>query len=360
MGLLVLSSAAPIEGLTLDQHDPRFTREALCGFTIQPGAVGWECLNPAGERIANGTHRAVLSARSAAMIASYGRGYVNLPAATLGGKQYWADELIRCGWRVQRNVKTGHYRLLDADDRRRAWRSFEACCAVLEERRVRLGLEWESDRLVVLLPGIVRSKDALARLEADLRKAGYATMAVNYASTQADLEAHADQIQILLEHTPGMRQVSFVGHSLGGLVARIVSARRPDGPMPGVSWGRCCMLFTPNQGAQKADRWHDRWWYRQIFGPAGESLTTANAAHIPKPAMPFAVIAGGRGDGQGRSWLIDGDDDGTVAVANTELDGMEDHQVFDVGHTFGMNDPAVRAAVLSYLAHGSLSPETVP
>ncbi|MGQ9575532.1 MAG: hypothetical protein ACUVUC_09450 [Thermoguttaceae bacterium] len=31
---------------------------------------------------------------------------------TLGGKQFWADELLFHQWRIQRNVLTGHCRLL--------------------------------------------------------------------------------------------------------------------------------------------------------------------------------------------------------------------------------------------------------
>ena len=36
-----------------------------------------------------------------------------IPLPTMGGKQFWADELFFHQWRIQRNVLTGHYRLLD-------------------------------------------------------------------------------------------------------------------------------------------------------------------------------------------------------------------------------------------------------
>ena len=35
---------------------------------------------------------------------------------TLGGMQFWADEVVFHDWRIQRNVITQHYRLLDGDD----------------------------------------------------------------------------------------------------------------------------------------------------------------------------------------------------------------------------------------------------
>ena len=51
----------------------------------------------------------------------------NWKFGTLGGKQFWTDELIHGGWRIQRNVLSGHFRLLDADNQRRAWGSWEGC-----------------------------------------------------------------------------------------------------------------------------------------------------------------------------------------------------------------------------------------
>ena len=47
--------------------------------------------------------------------------YPNLPFPTMGGRQLWADVNWYAGWRVQQNVWTGHCRLLDPENRRRAW-----------------------------------------------------------------------------------------------------------------------------------------------------------------------------------------------------------------------------------------------
>ena len=51
----------------------------------------------------------------------------NLLARTLGGKQFWTDELVHGSWRIQRNVLSDHYRLLDPNNTRRAWGSWEHC-----------------------------------------------------------------------------------------------------------------------------------------------------------------------------------------------------------------------------------------
>src|SRR5687767_707958 len=36
---------------------------------------------------------------------------LNLKSPTLGGKFYWADELVYHDWRIQRHADEGHYRL---------------------------------------------------------------------------------------------------------------------------------------------------------------------------------------------------------------------------------------------------------
>ena len=56
----------------------------------------------------------------------------NLEGPTFGGKQLWTDELVFHEWRVQRNTLSGHCRLLDDKNFRKAWGSFEHCRKQLE------------------------------------------------------------------------------------------------------------------------------------------------------------------------------------------------------------------------------------
>ncbi len=52
---------------------------------------------------------------------------INLEIQTLGGKYLWADVHLLAGWRIQKNILTGHFRLLDDTDKRRAWGTYENC-----------------------------------------------------------------------------------------------------------------------------------------------------------------------------------------------------------------------------------------
>ena len=50
----------------------------------------------------------------------------NIVFPTLGGKVFWTDLAEINGWRVQKNKITGHCRVLDDEDYRRAWGGEEA------------------------------------------------------------------------------------------------------------------------------------------------------------------------------------------------------------------------------------------
>ena len=74
-----------------------------------------------------------------------------VPMPTMGGTQLWADELFFHRWRIQGNVLTGHYRLLDGNNLRHAWGTYEHCRAKLDEIRQKAKLPPMTGKAVVLL-----------------------------------------------------------------------------------------------------------------------------------------------------------------------------------------------------------------
>jgi pimeloyl-ACP methyl ester carboxylesterase len=330
----------------------------LLGWRCAPQADGsWLLHDAQGQEILRGSEADCLAERYARLRALHGGGLPNLPVATLGGKHYWADLLIRDGWRIQRNINTGHCRLLDPADIRRAWGSYPLCRLAMEQRILagEIGSYDPAVPTVILVHGIFRSKDSFAGLHRHLRAQGFQVIALNYPSTSHDLTACADDVASVLDNLPAFEHCAVVTHSMGGLVMRVLlDPQRPAAWRQRFSLERLCMLFPPNQGAAKADALHSLWLYEQILGPAGQQLTTAEVARLPVPDLPMAIIAGGTGSDRGRSQLVPGDDDGTVAVAETLLPGAEGPLVLPLGHTFGMNDPLMCRAVEAYLRQGRL------
>lgn len=276
---------------------------------------------------------------------------VNVPMKTLGGRQLWGDVHFFRGWTIQQNVYTGHFRLLDPRDVRYAWGSFDKCKARLDEIRLEQNFAPMRGEAVVLLHGIFRSSKAMQKLQIRLEKDGYLVVPFDYPSTRVDIPASAEMLGRVVKSLEGVEKISFVTHSLGGLVVRSWLGQGGD------PRARCLiMMGTPNKGAEVADLLRDWHLYRLILGPSGQQLGTRDSdviANLAEPRIPFAVIAGGKGTDDGYNPLIPGDDDGLVAVSSAYLAGARDSITFPVLHSFLPFNSSVIDATSTYLRTGA-------
>lgn len=273
----------------------------------------------------------------------------NVPFPTLGGKQLWADVFLFAGFRIQQNVLTTHHRLLDRSDVRRAWGTYEHCHAAFQ--RLRRSAEPTSDHQVILLHGLFRSKDAFSPMTRALRRAGYEAASINYPSTRRTLDALVDGVELLLNRLQGVQRISFVTHSLGGIVARAVLARDSEW-RERISPHRLVMIATPNQGAALVDRMRNWLPFQIAAGPVGQQLGFEAVLDVPRPTIPFGIVAGVRGDGHGFNPWLPGEDDFTVSLESAQLDGAEDTLLVEAVHTVIMRKPRVVAATVRYLDTG--------
>jgi pimeloyl-ACP methyl ester carboxylesterase len=321
-------------------------------------AAHWRdaCLGPCRAREAGGGETAEPSG-------SAGQGdWLAVP--TLGGKQFWADELFFRDWRIQRNAVTGHYRLLDPRNRRHTWGSFEHCRAKLDEIRRDRKLPPMKGRVVIVLHGLIRSRESMDRLCDYLRrKSDLTVINLGYPSTRAGIAEHAQSLARVIDHLDDVEQINFVGHSMGNIVVRHYlgdqRAAAPGRPLD-KRFGRMVMLGPPNQGSQIATSLADNEVFAFVNGQPGQELG-ADWKTIEKkliaPPFEFGVIAGGRGDDAGFNPLLPGDDDGTIRVATAHLVGEKDFLVVPVLHSFLMNDPRVMESTLRFLEKGRFRPD---
>lgn len=277
---------------------------------------------------------------------------VKIPVKTLGGRQFWGDVHYFHGWKIQQNVLTKHYRLLDARDYSHASGSLERCEEKLKEIREAGELPEMTGHAVILLHGIIRSSKSMSRMRKSLNEAGFVAVPFDYPSTQADLNRCSEFLDRVIRSLKSVEKISFVTHSMGGLVVRNWLRDHKDKRLT-----RLVMLGTPNKGAEMADKLRDVKLFRLILGPAGQQLVSGDAsdiAKLPIPEFEFACIAGARGTTNGYNPIIPGDDDGTVAVRSVMLEGAADSELFPVLHSFLPLHEAVIKSTRCFLKSGSL------
>jgi pimeloyl-ACP methyl ester carboxylesterase len=287
----------------------------------------------------------------------------NLTWKTLGGEQLWTDELVYGKWRMQRNELTGHYRLLDPKNVRRAWGTDDECRAVLALIKWREKLQPLSGPAVVTLHGLVRTRDHMTPLGEFLeQQGGFTWINVSYASTRRSIDDHAQSLARVIENLNGVSEIHFVCHSMGNLVVRryLGEASQPQPrwrPDPRIK--RMVMLGPPNNGAKVAallaDALHENDLARFLAGPSAWQLARQwddTQKLLATPPFEFGVLAGGCGDDCGLNPLLAGDDDLLVTVAETRLPGATDFRIVNCRHGRLVDDPDVMPQVLKFLKHG--------
>jgi pimeloyl-ACP methyl ester carboxylesterase len=283
----------------------------------------------------------------------------NIPTWTLGGKQFWTDELIHGEWRIQRNVLSGHYRLLDSANIRRAWGSWDACLhkwnALKEDQKI----EPLHKKVIVVLHGLGRTRSSMKSMVRYLAENGdYSVLSFSYASTRSSLAADAKSLQNVLNHLEGVEEINFVAHSMGNLVVRhLLGDQMAAARGLGVDHriGRIVMLAPPNNGAALARRLKNNPVFRLVFATGGREFSQnwdALQEHLITPPCQFGIIAGGAEDGAGRNPLLEGNDDLVVTVQETRLPGAHDFVVVPFTHTFIMDNDKVQQYTLRFLQQG--------
>jgi pimeloyl-ACP methyl ester carboxylesterase len=198
-------------------------------------------------------------------------------------------------------------------------------------------------RRVLLLHGLWMPGASMHWLGAQLRAQGFAPETFGYHSVADGPDLAVPRLVERLRDGEG---ADIVAHSLGGLIA--LQALRET---PGLPVGRVVCIGSPLTGSGAATgmlRW----------GLAANLL--GRSAALLQEGVPgwhgraeIGVIAGRVRHGLGALFAgFDGDHDGTVAVAETRLEGVADHMVMDASHTGLLLSAEVAAQAAAFLEDG--------
>lgn len=286
-------------------------------------------------------------------------GNLNAVTPTLGGKQFWADELFFHDWHIQRNVFTDHYRLLDGHHLRYAWGTFDECRNKLDEIKRDRALVPMHGPAVIVLHGLFRSSTSMSSITRYLREeGGYTVFNVAYPTTRGTVADHARSLARIIDNLHGIDELNFVGHSLGNLVVRhyLADHTHPEtGQRPDPRIKRIVMLGPPNQGAQIAEALGRVGLFHTVAGASGSQLASEwerLEQNLATPECEFGILAGGGSRGRGFNPLLSGNNDFVVSVNTTRLAGATDFAILPVVHSLMMNDRTVQEYTLRFLKHG--------
>lgn len=206
---------------------------------------------------------------------------------------------------------------------------------------------------VILLHGLGRTPFSMKPIETRLEKEGYTVHSIGYPSTRYSVEELCTLFveKELKAIVSSGETVSFVTHSMGGILVRYMATRGV------LSCGSVVMLCPPNQGSTLTDslKKYIGWLFSKTNGPAGGQLGNDRASIIGKLApmeqCPLGIIAGDRTFEPYFSRLIPGVDDGKVSIEETKLPEMDDFIFLHHSHTFMMVNDDVLDQIVYFLKH---------
>ncbi|MBU8975506.1 MULTISPECIES: alpha/beta hydrolase [unclassified Lysobacter] len=197
-------------------------------------------------------------------------------------------------------------------------------------------------RRVVLLHGLWMPRLSMHWVARRLRAEGYEPDFFGYATIAGGPDAALPRLAERLRGRPA----HLLAHSLGGLVALSTLESHPDLPV-----ARVVCLGSPLCGSAAAQTLAAQAWSAPYLGRSARLLR--QGCPVWNGPAAIGMVAGRTPLGLGRYFgRFEGENDGTVAVAETRLPGLADHAVIPVSHTGLLYSPEVVRLAVGFFRDG--------
>lgn len=196
---------------------------------------------------------------------------------------------------------------------------------------------------VVILHGLGRSMASMKKMAWVAEVAGFKPVLVDYPSTDKSIDHLVEEI---LPNLPAPTpKLNFIGHSLGGILAKRLAKR-----LPAEQRGRIVQIGAPNFGSEIAAR-------ASVFGPIMGPVLAELEPHSgdDDDGLEIGAIAGTAAHpAYGLITGIEGENDGKVCVRSAWGNAPADRRVaYPVAHSLMTNDQRVIGAAIIFLRTGT-------
>ena len=209
----------------------------------------------------------------------------------------------------------------------------------------------KKNELVILLHGLGLSSFTMLYIERGLSAAGYDTVKINYPSRKHSVPHLLDIVSDLIDLKTSIvnyEKVHYVGHSLGGILARLLALKHTENNL-----GCCLALGSPNRGSVLAEMMSKYRLFNAYFGPALCDLSHGSKFIHSLTELPncYFVLRGTRSSFTPFGNYLQKPNDGTVVDEEMVPEGVSSEYIYDfyVSHSSMLFNVEVRSKIVDIL-----------
>ncbi len=209
-----------------------------------------------------------------------------------------------------------------------------------------------STALIVLVHGFNKDRDDMCFLQEQLSSLGFEVLSVDLPTTFGTIEDSVNSLYLQIWHeVSDGRPVSFVAHSMGGLIVRSFSDKFHQ-----INFKKLVFIATPHGGSKLADIANNIPGYSFVFKPIKDLLSD-----VKYPTFPIArrfnvgIIAGDKNRGILGGLFLSPESDGRVEVSSARASDVDDFIVVPFAHKEIHQQPLTAKLVAHFLKYGNFN-----